>query len=317
MSPVGLPSVSMMAVDACVPKAGRTDRPEEALRPPVCTRERLLTATASSHESMAVPERQRSIPAGQVPFRVRVGVTGPRELEDGVPLAASIPRHVAWVLAELSRDQQMRVAVVSQLAKGVDREFVRAVKAVWGDDASLEVVLPMDRATYEREQRFEGSCLTEFRALLRTAGDVDEPARGDVPAPDHYGDAYAAAARRLIDRSDILIAVWDGGPSGGRGGTADTLLHAASGLNPDQRAKPCVWITCAGHVIATNFSRRTAEGFYEHVRERAAGDDDGCSPPPPPRRDLRRNCCSATSMPAAVQRRRMSPSRQRFTLRWV
>ena len=30
-----------------------------------------------------------------------------------------------------------------------------------------------------------------------------------------------------------------------------------------------------------------------------------------------RNCCSATSMPAAVQRLRMSPSRQRFTLRWV
>ena len=30
-----------------------------------------------------------------------------------------------------------------------------------------------------------------------------------------------------------------------------------------------------------------------------------------------RNCCSATSMPAAVQRLRMSPSCQRFTLRWV
>jgi hypothetical protein len=29
------------------------------------------------------------------------------------------------------------------------------------------------------------------------------------------------------------------------------------------------------------------------------------------------NCCSATSMPAAVQRLRMSPSCQRFTLRWV
>ena len=32
---------------------------------------------------------------------------------------------------------------------------------------------------------------------------------------------------------------------------------------------------------------------------------------------IRRNCCSATSMPAAVQRLRMSPSCQRFTLRWV
>src|SRR3974377_1152528 len=32
---------------------------------------------------------------------------------------------------------------------------------------------------------------------------------------------------------------------------------------------------------------------------------------------MRRNCCSATSIPAAVQRLRMSPSRQRLTLRWV
>ena len=32
---------------------------------------------------------------------------------------------------------------------------------------------------------------------------------------------------------------------------------------------------------------------------------------------IRRNCCSATSMPAAVERLRMSPSRQRSTLRCV
>ena len=32
---------------------------------------------------------------------------------------------------------------------------------------------------------------------------------------------------------------------------------------------------------------------------------------------IRRNCCSATSIPAAVQRLRVSPSCQRFTLRWV
>jgi len=32
---------------------------------------------------------------------------------------------------------------------------------------------------------------------------------------------------------------------------------------------------------------------------------------------IRRNCCSAWSIPAAVHRLRMSPSRQRLTLRWV
>ena len=39
--------------------------------------------------------------------------------------------------------------------------------------------------------------------------------------------AYEAAAYTVVDQSDVVIAVWDGGPSGGRGGTTDTMEAAA------------------------------------------------------------------------------------------
>ncbi|GAA4724098.1 hypothetical protein APR04_003658 [Promicromonospora umidemergens] len=39
-------------------------------------------------------------------------------------------------------------------------------------------------------------------------------------------DAYQAANEVLIARADRLVAVWDGAPSNGKGGTADTVTLA-------------------------------------------------------------------------------------------
>ncbi len=35
--------------------------------------------------------------------------------------------------------------------------------------------------------------------------------------------AYRAAGVATLDRSDLLIAIWDGGPSRGTGGTVDVI----------------------------------------------------------------------------------------------
>ncbi len=58
------------------------------------------------------------------------------------------------------------------------------------------------------------------------------PACADVPLETvrHYGPArdemYAAVGRYVVDRSDVLIALWDGEVNGKPGGTADTLRYA-------------------------------------------------------------------------------------------
>jgi hypothetical protein len=47
---------------------------------------------------------------------------------------------------------------------------------------------------------------------------------------------YAAAASVLLHQSDLLVAVWDGGPSAGSGGTVATLGRAL------QDSIPVVWV---------------------------------------------------------------------------
>jgi hypothetical protein len=38
--------------------------------------------------------------------------------------------------------------------------------------------------------------------------------------------AYLTASQYLIDRCDLLLAVWDGSPATGSGGTADAVAYA-------------------------------------------------------------------------------------------
>jgi polyphosphate kinase 2 (PPK2 family) len=45
------------------------------------------------------------------------------------------------------------------------------------------------------------------------------------PAPTHE-DAYLAAGRWIVDHADRLVAVWDGRPARGRGGTAEVVAYA-------------------------------------------------------------------------------------------
>ena len=47
----------------------------------------------------------------------------------------------------------------------------------------------------------------------------------DTPGSDQ--DAYLAAGFRVVDLSSVLIAVWDGQPAKGKGGTADVVNYAS------------------------------------------------------------------------------------------
>jgi len=48
----------------------------------------------------------------------------------------------------------------------------------------------------------------------------------ELPYPAPAEKAYWAAGRRVVDLADEILAVWDGEPSGGLGGTADVVAYA-------------------------------------------------------------------------------------------
>lgn len=104
---------------------------------------------------------------------------------------------------------------ISSLAAGADQRFAERVVELGGD---LVVVIPS--ASYgdsfeEPEQR------AQFERLLALAAETEQM---DYDEPGE--EAYLAAGQRVVDRSDMLVAVWDGQPAQGKGGTGDVVAYA-------------------------------------------------------------------------------------------
>lgn len=213
--------------------------------------------------------RREGVPAdakGRIPFRIRIGVVGHRELEEEAPLSDAVRDQVRAVLDErlgLPKESStpLKLAVVSPLAEGADRIVVREVlaeAASRSDEARLEVILPMEREEYSADQGFSGPVLNEYGELLEEATLVTELAEGRAAS------RYRHAGHAIVNRCDVLLALWSGEPSGGEGGSAETLLYAAA------RWRPCIWIqTTDPRQIRHNLEPGSAKGFLEEVQRRA------------------------------------------------
>lgn len=106
------------------------------------------------------------------------------------------------------------VVGVSCLADGADALFAQAVLDAGGD---LVVVLP----AVEYRAALPESYGDTFDSLLARAVRV---VRLPYVTPDPH--AYMEAGKRMVDESDALLAVWDGLPGRGHGGTADVVAYA-------------------------------------------------------------------------------------------
>ena len=141
----------------------------------------------------------------------RIGVTGHRTFDDVDGTADAID----GVLAGLVADE---VQVWSSLAEGADRLVAERAMA---RGASLVVVLPLRAAEY-RKDFADPLSVAEFDRLVGAASEV-HLARPDDPTREA---AYEAAGREMLGHIDVLIAVWDGAPARGRGGTAQIVGEA-------------------------------------------------------------------------------------------
>jgi hypothetical protein len=147
---------------------------------------------------------------------LRLGVTGHRSLthEDDIRLAVN----VAIDQALLTGPAGTALSVVSALAEGADRLVVR--ECLRRPGATLAAVLPLPIDEYGRDFVTAGS-LQDFTDLLAVAATVE--IAEEMPTREH---AYERAGRLMVEDSDAVIAVWDGRPAAGRGGTADVVAYA-------------------------------------------------------------------------------------------
>ncbi len=140
---------------------------------------------------------------------VRIGITGHSNLTpESVPLVAAELRKVLSEFAE-------PLVGVSCLARGADQVFARVVLELGGQ---LHVVLP---AADYRDRKVKPDNREDFEALIGQATDVRV-----LPFDTSNRGAYAAANEEVLTGVDALVAVWDGAPPDGKGGTGDTVQAA-------------------------------------------------------------------------------------------
>lgn len=140
----------------------------------------------------------------------RIGITGHSNLTaTTVPLVADAIR---TALAPHGADDLVGVTC---LAQGADQLFAAVVLDLGG---AVEVVLP---AADYRARKVKPDNAADFDRLIGQAAKVHP-----MPFPHSDREAYMAASEHVLSTIDALVAVWDGGPSGGHGGTADVVAAA-------------------------------------------------------------------------------------------
>jgi hypothetical protein len=187
---------------------------------------------------------------GSIPLDLRVAVTGHRDLPGAPSLGVAVDRALDLILDQLQPAvrKRCRLVAVSSLADGADRLVAERVLARPG--AQLEVILPMPTADYVTDFDPVNS-LAEFERLLGKASWVST-----MPPHDTREDAYAAAGQAVVDRADVTIAVWDGHPAAGKGGTGDIVSYLR-----DQH-HPWIWLPAdGGEMTAENLRKLSDAGW--------------------------------------------------------
>jgi hypothetical protein len=177
---------------------------------------------------------------GRLPLRLRVGTTGHRSLSDPARVRAGIVEAVRAVVTAVQERSAglVSLCVVSSLAQGADQLLADAVLE-WAD-ADLEVILPFDI------DRYAATMSPDAAVGLRTLADRASRVRTlSGERPDEY--AYELAGRSVVERSDVLIAVWDSEPARGRGGTQEIVEFARRGRG-HQYNVPVVVVSPDGRV---------------------------------------------------------------------
>ena len=136
---------------------------------------------------------------------------------------------------DLYGSQPPLVRLVSALASGADTV---AAEAALEKGIALSTCMPFPAPVYAQDFSTEDWALAER---------LSDAADGNLAITDHKaGDeaAYEAVGRLVLAQSDILIAIWDGEPSRGRGGTTDVVAEAIARhipvihINPDGSHEP-------------------------------------------------------------------------------
>lgn len=154
----------------------------------------------------------------QLPVFHVVGFTGHRQLQD----ASAVEAALREILSGLRREPGVEWLALSSVAAGSDIVFARSALAL---GFGWEAVLPLPPAEFRRD--FSEPQWREVESLLAEAEHVRVIGERAIRE-----DSYLDGGMETVNHCDLLLAVWDGEPSRGRGGTAEIVAYAREMRRP-------------------------------------------------------------------------------------
>jgi hypothetical protein len=140
-----------------------------------------------------------------------VGMTG----HAGLPPATA--ELVTAALRDTLRPYTLNLVGVTMLGPGADQLFARVVLELGG---TLYVVQPTTGMQY-RDGFEDEAARRGYDELYGQASHVQI-----LEHSESTEQAHMDGGKAVVDRTDVLVAVWDGQPSRGLGGTADVVSYA-------------------------------------------------------------------------------------------
>jgi hypothetical protein len=142
-----------------------------------------------------------------------VGFTGHQRIDH--------PERWTWVRGQFARILEETASpgdrVMTALAEGADQLFAEVALTA---GVPVEVIVPCQR--YETAFS-DPAARARYRRLLTNAAAITKL---DFAAPSE--EAYLAAGKHIVERADLLVALWNGKPAAGKGGTGDIVEYARS-----------------------------------------------------------------------------------------
>ena len=158
-----------------------------------------------------------------------VGVTGHMNLKRSGSLDRAIFSAIEMVRTSGNVSSGDRpIAILTGLAGGAD-QFVTAI-AMPLPDVHLLVILPFGESAYLAEFP-DDDTRSEYRRLIADADSVTV-----LEYEAYEPDSYSALGQCVVDNCDVMIALWNGQPPNGPGGTGDVVEAARAA------GKPLIWI---------------------------------------------------------------------------
>jgi hypothetical protein len=168
-----------------------------------------------------------------LPHWTLIGFTGHRRLTNPDLIAEHLASAIDQIAARCST-----LAAISSAAAGADTIFVEEVSE---RRLPFFLLLPFDTARFEKD--FTAEQWRRIQPYFAKAVQVEQ-----ITGEATENQAYLETGLRTVDRANVVIAVWDGKPAAGQGGTGDVVAYARA------LEKPLVWINSGtGEILTERF----------------------------------------------------------------